>query len=405
MGDLLGSAAHALFGIVGTLFPAVSYIRSLGVGGGFGGFVNGNNASLMMNFGIASGLGLLAHLLFTISGSGGESGDTDATDFLDLICEKRSWLIMACLSLNAAGVLLAGSKGGLLAMLLGFVLVLHWGFRTRAMVLVAAVVGSVLLMTISVMMQVPNGGNTGPSGRLIAAASTIADSNRIDHWQDTIRAVAGYFPCGSGYGTYGSAYLPYQATGRDLWFKHADNYWLELAVEQGLPGIGFALAIGIVLTVALLKLLRSDNDFDNGLAAVGLFVIAATTVSQSLDFGIIIPANAYTFVVLLAMLATRATTPTSASQTTATLQRKPALTVPTGPSMAALITRGLAGIAVTATAWTSLPALRGQASAEFVTRQATNNYQQIKTNSGNSIASLLSLPFGPISIQRQVYPY
>ena len=120
---------------------------------------------------------------------------------------------------------------------------------------------------------------------------------------DTLQIVRDYPLTGAGAGSFASVYPMYDAgnTGFLFW-KHAHNDYLQFAGEFGLAG--FAMLGGIVLLSAWMAIsaqLRRRDQMMRGMACGILMAIVAMLIHSAVDFNLQIPANAATFVVILAM--------------------------------------------------------------------------------------------------------
>lgn len=191
--------------------------------------------------------------------------------------ENRSWrlryAVMAALLLG--GVLMTGSRGGLLATaaaLATLVLVAPAGRRMllRYSVVGLAVGGFVFLAT--------------PFGIAERTVETTSTSGRTDIWRVGLAACPEYCTFGAGWGTFPDVYADTQASvpearvlvGAGAYEPH--NVWLLAAVELGLPGLLLltaGLAVGIVEAVRLPGGLRAPPL--SGLVAT---IVAATFLSN-----------------------------------------------------------------------------------------------------------------------------
>ena len=121
--------------------------------------------------------------------------------------------------------------------------------------------------------------------------------------EDTLQIVRDYPLTGSGAGSFASVYPMYNDgdTGFLFW-KHAHNDYLQFAAEFGL--LGFIMLGGIVLLsvwMAISAQIRRRDQMMRGMACGILMAIVAMLIHSAVDFNLQIPANAATFVVILAM--------------------------------------------------------------------------------------------------------
>jgi len=122
-------------------------------------------------------------------------------------------------------------------------------------------------------------------------------------YEDTLQIVRDYPATGAGAGSFASVYPMYNDgdTGFLFW-KHAHNDYLQFAAEFGLAG--FAMLGGIVLLstwMAISAQFRRRSQMMRGMACGILMALIAMLIHSAVDFNLQIPANAATFVVILAM--------------------------------------------------------------------------------------------------------
>ncbi|MCX7158623.1 MAG: O-antigen ligase family protein [Proteobacteria bacterium] len=121
--------------------------------------------------------------------------------------------------------------------------------------------------------------------------------------------VAGYalrmwrdFPVfGSGLGSFPVVFPRYSAEGTLESYTHAHNDYLELAAETGLLGIGL---LGLLVSFSFAAALRAQqlrkDPVMRGISFAAMMGIIALMIHSTVDFNLQIPANALTFVLLLA---------------------------------------------------------------------------------------------------------
>lgn len=304
---IVGGVIAAL-GIVAQVFPNLAFFETIAEtrGNGFSTFINRNNAALTMNIGLAASFGLLAWRLSALTGQEIDGDEFELIDLFALTSDRDSMIGLGCGVLCLVGLLVCGSRSGIGAVFLGTLLSLGWlrtrkGFATIPVVLVA---GAIVVALLAVPLQL----NLESIKRLELFSdnsTTILNDGRFVHWPEGLQAGVQHLPAGSGLSTYGYAHLPFQNEASKSWFVHADNLWLELFVEQGLFGILAALCLLIAMIWCLSKMADSHDALDHGLRIVGWYCVAAILFTQTLDFGLIIPANYLLIVPLFAGIVTR----------------------------------------------------------------------------------------------------
>jgi len=122
-------------------------------------------------------------------------------------------------------------------------------------------------------------------------------------------AVAGYalrmwedYPVfGSGLGSFPLVFPRYSAAGTPVSYTHAHNDYLEFAAETGVLGLSL---LGLMVLMSFAVALRAQylrrDPLMRGLSFAAMMGILALMIHSSVDFNLQIPANALTFMLLLA---------------------------------------------------------------------------------------------------------
>jgi len=274
---------------------------------GFASFINRNNAALFLNLGLGCGLGLLAWRISALTGQDFDDPEFDYSDTFSLISDRTSLIGILAVVFCGVGLVIGGSRGGVVAAVVGLILAFGWVRQKRGFSTLL-VVGASLAIGIAVL-TIPTDLSLESITRLDFQTqdnqSTILRNGRLEHWPDGLRTAMAHFPAGSGLGSYGHAYLPHQETTSGGWFQHADNLWLELFTEQGVLGILLALSAFALAIYALHHLTDSADAIDHGVRIAGWYCLGAILISQIFDFGLILPANALMVAILFAAVTNR----------------------------------------------------------------------------------------------------
>jgi O-antigen ligase len=289
------AVASAVFGILrqttqqetGFLLPLLKKNQ------GYGQFINKNHFAYLMEMAFGLGLGI-------VLGGG--------------VARERLMIYVALLLPIWTGLVLANSRGGILAMLAQVVVAVlllvssHGDYELpkiaqsaalRAVLLVVLVIG-VLFGTFWV------GGdrlatNFENATNEIASSSTGASRNEI--WRATLKMFAAHPIVGVGLGAYWIGITAYHEASGLMTPQEAHNDYLELLSSGGLIG----LALGVWFAVAVVRKIRQNLSTDVGSqravrfgAVLGITGIAAHSL---VDFGLHIMTNAVVFIVLI-MIAT-----------------------------------------------------------------------------------------------------
>lgn len=303
----LGAALHSAFGLLAMIYPDTQVFGADAGNSRFGSFVNRNNAALLLNFGLAASLGLLSWRLTALTGQEVDDPNFEYNDLLALISDRDSVIGVCSAVACIAGLLVCGSRGGLIACIAGVLLAFGWvrqrrGFRTIPVIVATVFVCvAVLLVPLRLDLQSIKRMEVFSGDDM----STVLRDGRLDHWTDGWETAVSHLPAGSGLGTYSYAYLPHQRLTSDRWYLHADNLWLELFVEQGIVGVLLAICLFVIWIRTLNRLDESPDPIDQGLRVTGWYLLAAIVVSQALDFGLILPANLFLLAVLVSVTVAR----------------------------------------------------------------------------------------------------
>ncbi|QEF99494.1 O-Antigen ligase [Stieleria maiorica] len=316
----IGACSVAVIGLGRKLFPDFHLwsFRSGGEGAPFGTFLNRNNAALAINVGVAAALGLLVYRTTALMHQRGaasmpESGGGRAS--LNGLWLRDPLLLGSLVSLCVCliGVLGCGSRGGLLAMLVAAAATTFFARQQMVrlgvpvtVIAVVALIAVVLLRTGSIGPQTLREDTIGQIGATVSAdGNRLSGDTRLAHWPDGFRAAWEHFPGGSGLASYGYAYLPWQETSPWRHCLHADNLWLEMLAELGLAGLVLAALATLLIVSGLKRLHRSSDPIDQGLWVCGCFLSIVIAVSQTFDFGLVLPANLIAVATILPVVLAR----------------------------------------------------------------------------------------------------
>jgi O-antigen ligase len=133
--------------------------------------------------------------------------------------------------------------------------------------------------------------------------TSVGSEQRDEVARDTLVIVRDYPLTGTGAGSYYSTYPMYD-TGKVgfSFYRHAHNDYLEFASEFGL--VAFTL-LGFCVLVSLWQAVRAQlkrrSRLMQGMGFAATMAIVALLIHSTVDFNLQIPANAGTFMVILAL--------------------------------------------------------------------------------------------------------
>ncbi|MGC2167002.1 MAG: O-antigen ligase family protein, partial [Gallionella sp.] len=136
----------------------------------------------------------------------------------------------------------------------------------------------------------------------IEQTSAEHDADRIEVSLNTIKLWQDYPLVGSGGGTFHTVYPRYRPDTIGAYYDHTHQDYLEIAADAGLIGLGLLGAMVIASFAAALTALRKRRDpLMRSMAFASVMGIVALMIHGTVDFNLQIPANAATFMVILAL--------------------------------------------------------------------------------------------------------
>ncbi|MGH3505878.1 MAG: O-antigen ligase family protein [Nocardioidaceae bacterium] len=227
-GLLLGGVAVVLYGLFQLLvlggFPADAPVGGIATDGRFGNDMLGPN-----NQAVA----LVLPLVIALSRMASRR-------------ERRSQLIYGVVAvLMLAGILMTGSRGGMLATGVAMLALTMANGAGRAKLLSLTLVGALLVLLVFVFK---------PLGITEREVETTSSSGRTDIWRVGLAACPQFCPVGAGWGTFPDVYAATQSSVPDAAVLvgkggsyEPHNVWFLAAIELGVPGL-LLLALVFVLT-------------------------------------------------------------------------------------------------------------------------------------------------------------
>lgn len=207
-------------------------------------------------------------------------------------------LTVFAVAVMALSMVIATSRGGLVGLVLIFLIGLWWMLRRQAGL--RRVIGGVSLLLI-IMVATSWGGAGRTIDQFIGATENMGGRKEI--WNDTWRIVQDYPLTGTGLNTYGVAMLHYQTPDTSGAVVEAHNDYMQLAAEGGLLlGLPILLALGVFGRQVWRRFREGADDAETyWLRAGAVTGLCAIAVMEIFDFTLQMPGASAMFVVLAAV--------------------------------------------------------------------------------------------------------
>ena len=315
----------ALNGVVLSIFAIVQYLQWNGKiywtfpvppgSGAYGPFINRNNAGGYLNLCLGGAIGFIIYRLSQIRYTQSGLNNNEPVAYADprsagirMYSYIKNMNLMTFISIVigmfiVGGILCSRSRGAILAMGIGLFIMFLTLLRTKRYQIPVFLLGIPLLAGVLLV------GWVGMSQDLQLRVSQLFNkekilNTRLPNWLDGIKILPDFPVTGTGVGTYRRIYPLYQNRFDEDWYYHAENEYLELIVETGLPG----LALLLLMVLVLFKYLKwvvgvSYEPRFYGVAIAMVFLMTSQLVNLIFDFGFHIPSNLILFSLLAGSLA------------------------------------------------------------------------------------------------------
>ena len=136
----------------------------------------------------------------------------------------------------------------------------------------------------------------------ISESSLAHDADRVDISVNSLNVLKDYPLTGSGGGTFHAVFPRYRVADIGAYFDHTHEDYLEITADTGAIGLVLLATVVILsLFAALFALFRRRDRLMRGMAFASIMGVTAILIHSTVDFNLQIPANAATFMVLLAL--------------------------------------------------------------------------------------------------------
>jgi len=294
--DRIRHAAYALIasGVLQALYGVLSRFQNLeDVAAGT--FANRNHYAAYLVMSLSVGIGVL---IATLSGAQNPSWGRFFRNLMQWIITPKMALRLGLVAMVIALVLSRSRMGNISffvsLMAAGGIGLLLAKRATKSMVILL-----VSLIAVDVFLVGTYFGTQRVIERIAQTSTNAEDRGEVAAW--TVNMWKDYPVFGSGLGSFPVVY-PRYAGEKSWWtYTHAHNDYLEFGAETGVIGLSL---LGLMVLMSFAVALRAQylrrDPLMRGLSFAAMMGILALMIHSFVDFGLQIPANALTFMLLLA---------------------------------------------------------------------------------------------------------
>lgn len=262
-----------------------------------GTFVNRNHLAGYLELGAAMAIGLI---LADIKVTDLSTWKKRLVALLDFLFSTRL-RIRVFLAIIVVGLVLTRSRGGNMAFFTALIVLAptYLFFKERQLFLKSAIL-FVSLLAVDVWIVSGWFGLEKLANRL-EQTDTMTEARTY-----AFRAYPGlideYSRTGSGMGTFGAVFSKNQPPDVRGYYDHAHNDYAEFLIEAGIPGVLIlAILAGLSGLHAVLVIYKRNDRLTVGICFAFLMASAELAIHSLTDFNLQIPANAATYIVMMAM--------------------------------------------------------------------------------------------------------
>jgi O-antigen ligase len=209
-------------------------------------------------------------------------------------------------AIMAGTILLSGSRGGMLALLVQLTVLAVVLVRQQKGLRLAVATGAFLAILIALSIWL-GGADLGKRIFSISteARSEISGGLRWNIDRDAFKMFRKRPVTGWGLGTFPVVYPQFRSFYTNFFVNQAHNDYMQLLVETGLVGFGIMIWYVVVLYRKAWKKIGNWNaDVSGAVALASLLGVTGILIHSAVDFNLQIPANAALFYVLCTVAAT-----------------------------------------------------------------------------------------------------
>ena len=261
-----------------------------------GSFVNRNHLAGYLEMTIAIGIGLLIAMLG--SSVPENTFKKKALKIFRLLLSAKA-RIRVSLVMMVIALVLTHSRMGNTAfftslLIAGFIGLIFSKYATRSVVILFVSLIVIDLLIVGQWFGLEKVKQRIEQTSLATENRDEVDIYALEQWKD-------YRLVGSGLGSFYAVFPQYRGADVGSYYREAENDYLQFATETGALGlILLGLITVISLFAALLAQYQRHDPLMRGISFASIMGITAILIHSSVDFNLQIPANAATFVILLA---------------------------------------------------------------------------------------------------------
>lgn len=210
---------------------------------------------------------------------------------------KDRILWFASLLILIIAFLFSVSRGGYISLMIAIgisVLISSWlGIYSKKLAITLFVVSIVFGIFIITLFPFEN--------RIFSNLFILSASQRLGIWYGSLKMILHHPLLGYGIGTYEDAFHQFRPSDILYLVNHAHNVFIETADETGI--IGFGLLIWIISTwlyTVVINMRHTSSDFKKAILWAGFTSTLFMMFHNFIDFGIFVPSNAISVVIVLA---------------------------------------------------------------------------------------------------------
>jgi O-antigen ligase len=199
----------------------------------------------------------------------------------DMLLELDTVMIVLLLALviHLVGVVAAASRGGIVAMFFAMAISILFYLSSRRRVIISGALGFTFVALVAygglILFDFDD--------RIAARMQDLDPQNRFDLWKNSL-ADATYWLTGTGLGTFRFVIMPHNPVLKS-WPHHAENIYIEIAVEFGLIGIGIVL---LAILQLWRKLIPAEGTKSLTFWPATVYAVAAICIHGCFDFSVLI---------------------------------------------------------------------------------------------------------------------